>query len=86
MSPKSQLRHSLGNGRRPGTFYAWAMAVVFVTVAMISFAIDQAVILSPSAEDQGDFDPPSLLHPVLLLESLIDAASGPSDQVNDGRP
>jgi hypothetical protein len=49
------------------------MAIVFVTVAMLSFAIDQAVILSP-VEEQAGQDLPSLLHPVQLIESLIDAA------------
>jgi len=51
------------------------MAIVFATVAMISFAIDQAVIQSPSAEEQNEYTLPSLLHPVRLIESLIDAAS-----------
>jgi hypothetical protein len=55
------------------------MAIVFATVAMVSFAIDQALILTPDAEDQGEINPPSLLHPVLLIESLIDAASEASD-------
>ena len=86
MSLKSQLRYPFSNGRRPGAFSAWTMAIVFATVAMISFAIDQAVILSPSDEDQGDFEPPSLLHPVQLLESLIDAASQSADHVNERRP
>jgi hypothetical protein len=75
MSPQSQLRHPFGYGRRPGTFSAWTMAIAFATVAMISFAIDQAVILSPTAEEQRQFNTPSLLHPVQLIESLIDAAS-----------
>jgi hypothetical protein len=55
------------------------MAIVFATVAMVSFAIDQSLILAPDAEDQGEISPPSLLHPVLLIESLIDAASEASD-------
>ena len=75
MSGQSQVRGPFGYGGRPGTFSAWTMAIVFATVAMVSFAIDQALILSPSAEDQGKISPPSLLHPVLLIESLIDAAS-----------
>jgi hypothetical protein len=62
------------------------MAIVFATVAMVSFAIDQALILAPDAEDQGEISPPSLLHPVLLIESLIDAASEASDHcVTPGR-
>jgi hypothetical protein len=75
MRRQSQHRDPFGYGRRAGTFSAWTMAIVFATVAMVSFAIDQALILSPSAEDQGKISPPSLLHPVLLIESLIDAAS-----------
>jgi hypothetical protein len=76
MSRKSQLRlFSFGDRRGRGTFSAWAMAIVFATVAMASFAIDQAVILSPAAKDQGKLDPPSLLHPVQLIESLINAGS-----------
>lgn len=70
MSRQSQLFY----GRRPGTFSAWTMAIVFATVALVSFAIDQALIVSPTAADQSEFDPPSLLHPVLLIETLIDAA------------
>jgi hypothetical protein len=54
------------------------MAIVFATVAMISFAVDQAVILSPASEDQSEYQPPSLLHPVQLIESLINAASEPA--------
>ena len=73
MSPKSQPRQIYG--RFPETFSAWTMAIVFATVAMISFAIDQAVIQSPSAEEQNEYTLPSLLHPVRLIESLIDAAS-----------
>jgi hypothetical protein len=79
MSPQSQLRHRFGNGRRPGTFSAWTMAIVFATVALGSFAIDQAIIPLPIAEDQSGFQPPSLLHPVLLIESLIDAAAASGD-------
>ena len=79
MSGQSQLRGPFGYGGRPGTFSAWTMAIVFATVAMVSFAIDQALILAPDAEDQGEISPPSLLHPVLLIESLIGAASEASD-------
>jgi len=73
MSPKSQLRDPFAYGsRRRGTFSAWTMAIVFATVAMVSFAVDQTLSLAPSAEDQNT---PSLFHPVQLIESLIDAAS-----------
>ena len=82
MSRQSQLRHPFRYGRRPGTFSAWTMAIVFVAVAMVSFAIDQAVVLSPTAEGQREISPPSILHPVLLIESLIDAASEGSDRTD----
>jgi hypothetical protein len=72
---KVQLREAFGYGRRRGTFSAWAMAIVFATVAVVSFAVDQTVSLSPDAEAQSKVSPPSLLHPVQLIESLIDAAS-----------
>ena len=52
MRPKSQFR-ILFYGSQPPTFSAWTMAIVFITVAMLSFAIDQAVILSP-AESRPD--------------------------------
>jgi hypothetical protein len=48
------------------------MAIVFATVAMISFAIDQTISLGPNADEHNA---PSLLHPVQLIESLMDAAS-----------
>ena len=51
------------------------MAIVFATVAMISFAVDQAVLFSPIAGVKPGQDLPSLLHPVQLIESLMDAAS-----------
>jgi hypothetical protein len=73
MNQGSQLRKFYS--RRPETFSAWTMAIVFATVAMISFAIDQAVIQLPIAAEQHEHDLPSLLHPVQLIESLIDAAS-----------
>lgn len=69
----SQLRKF--NGRRPDTVSAWTMAIVFATVAMMSFAIDQAIIQLPGAGEQHEHDLPSLLHPVQLIESLIDAVS-----------
>lgn len=75
MSRKSQLREPFGYGRRPRAFSAWVMAIVFATVAVVSFAIDQTVSLSTGAEAESDLNPPSLLHPIQLIESLIDATS-----------
>lgn len=71
MRPTSQFRYL--SGSQPPTFSAWTMAIVFITVAMLSFAIDQAMILSPAEEQVGQ-SLPSLLHPVQLIESLIEAA------------
>jgi hypothetical protein len=73
MSPRSRHRDPFAYGSsRHGTLPAWMMAIVFATVAMVSFAIDQTLSLGPNAEEQ---DAPSLLHPVQLIQSLMDAAS-----------
>lgn len=73
MSPRSQVRDPFAYGStRLGTFSAWTMAIVFATVAMVSFAIDQTLNLAPNAEEPNA---PSLLHPVQLIQSLMDAAS-----------
>jgi hypothetical protein len=72
MSPRSQHRDPFAYGTsRRGTFSAWTMAIVFATVAMVSFAIDQTLSVAPNAEEHNT---PSLLHPVQLIQSLIDAA------------
>jgi hypothetical protein len=73
MSPRSRRRDpfAYGNTRR-GIFSAWTMAIVFATVAMVSFAIDQTLNLAPNAEEQ---DALSLFHPVQLIQSFMDAAS-----------
>ena len=48
------------------------MAIVFATVAMVSFAIDQTLALAPNVDEPNA---PPLLHPVQLIEALIEAAS-----------
>jgi hypothetical protein len=75
MGAKPQPHNRFGYGNRRGTFRAWAMAIVFAAVATLSFAVDQTVSLSPGTETQRQVDPPTLLHPIDLIESLIDAAS-----------
>lgn len=73
MSPRSQRRDPFAYGsNRGGTFSAWAMAIVFATVAVVSFAIDQTLSLAPNA---GEPNAPSLLHPVQLIQSFMDAAA-----------
>jgi hypothetical protein len=73
MSPRSQRRDPFAYGSsRRGTFSAWTVAIVFATVAMVSFAIDQTLNLAPNDNEQNA---PSLLHPVQLIQSLVDAAS-----------
>jgi hypothetical protein len=73
MSPKSQLGDPLMYRTRRGTCSAWAIAIAFATVAMLSFAIDQTITLSSDAQEQRD--PPSLMHPVQLIQSVIHAVS-----------
>jgi hypothetical protein len=73
MSPTPQRRDPFAYGsRRHGTFSAWTMAIVFATVAVASFAVDQTLSLASYAEEQNA---PSLLHPVQLIQSLMDASS-----------
>ena len=72
MSPRSQARDPFAYGTRRGTFSAWTMAIVFATVAMVSFAIDQTLSLAPNVEEPNT---PSLLHPVQLIQSLMDAGA-----------
>ena len=72
MRPISQLHDPFAYGRRRGIFSAWTMAIVFATVAMVSFAIDQTLGLAPDVDDQNA---PSLLHPVQLIQSLMEAAA-----------
>jgi hypothetical protein len=72
MRPTSQFRYLYSS--QPPIFSAWTMAIVFITVAMLSFAVDQAVILAPLTDEHVGQGVPSLLHPVQLIESLIDAA------------
>jgi hypothetical protein len=73
MSPKSQLGDPLAYRTRRRTFSAWAISIAFATIAMLSFAIDQTITLSSDTQEQ--LDPPSLLHPVQLIQSVIDAVS-----------
>ena len=86
MSPNRSFVIRLARAGAAGYLSAWTMAIVFATVAMISFAIDQTIVLLPVAEEESDSELPSLLHPVLLLQSLINAAAKPADRVNERRP
>jgi hypothetical protein len=72
MYPRSHVRDPFGYGRRRGTFSAWAMAIAFATVAAVSFAIDQTISLSPDPDEQSTL---SVLHPVELIQSLIESAA-----------
>jgi hypothetical protein len=52
------------------------MSIVFAAIAAISFAIDQRVVTSLAAgSDLGE-----LPHPVQIIQSWIDTASGFSDR------
>jgi hypothetical protein len=75
MSTNSQLRWRPQANRRRATFSAWAMSIVFVAIAVISFAVDQTVMLSPTAGDAPTIGAPLLeLSPVRLIQSLIDTS------------
>jgi hypothetical protein len=81
MNASSQLRWRPQANSRRATLSAWAMSIVFVTIAAISFAIDQTAVLSLSVGDDleqavGDFSP------ARLIQSLIDTASDHSDHAN----
>ena len=74
MNATSQLRYRLRFSQPRATFSAWAMSIVFVAIAMISFAVDQSVVSSLGTEGDlaqslGEFGP------VRLIQSLIDTAS-----------
>ena len=43
MSATGQLRHRSETNQRRATFSAWAMSIVFVAIATISFAVDQTM-------------------------------------------
>jgi hypothetical protein len=72
VNAKSQLWDPFAYRGRRRILSAWAMAIVFATVAVVSFAVDQTVSLSPTPEEQT---PPSLLNPAQLIQSLVDAAA-----------
>jgi hypothetical protein len=74
MRATSQPRHRLRSNQPRATFSAWAMSIVFVAIAMISFAVDQTVVSSLGTgsdlgQSLGEFGP------VRLIQSLIDTAS-----------
>jgi hypothetical protein len=68
-------RRPITNGRR-ATFSAWAMSIVFVAIAAISFTVDQTVMVSLAAG--GDLG--QLSNPAQLIRSWIDTAAGLSDR------
>ena len=72
MSANSQFRHRSRSNQRRATFSAWAMSIVFVAIAMISFAVDQSVVSFGTGGDLGQ----SLgeFGPVRLIHSLINTA------------
>jgi hypothetical protein len=78
MNATSQFRHRLRSNQPRATFSAWAMSIVFVAIAMISFAVDQTVVSSLGTggdlgQSLGEFGP------VRLIQSLIDTASTHSE-------
>jgi hypothetical protein len=86
MIANSRLRQRLEANKRPATFSAWAMSVVFAAIAVISFAVDQTVTLSDAAGfDRDGVRAPRMgegvagFGPVRLIQSLIDPASDRAD-------
>jgi hypothetical protein len=57
------------------------MAIVFVAIAVLSFAVDQTVALSPDAGDAAGMGASMVdLSPARLIQSLIDPAADRSDR------
>ena len=75
MSTNSQLCWRAQANRRGATFSAWAMSIVFVAIAVISFAVDQTVTLSPVGDAPGVGVSLVELSPVRLIQSLIDPST-----------
>ena len=65
----------------PAAFSAWAMSVMFAAIAVLSFAVDQTVILSDAVGgDRDRLHPPfAAFSPVRLIQSLIDPTFDRSD-------
>lgn len=81
MSTNSQICwRAQAHGRR-ATFSAWAMSIVFVAIAVLSFAVDQTVALSPAAGEAAGIGASFVdLSPARLIQSLIDPAADRSDR------
>jgi hypothetical protein len=73
MSVSVQLRWRPQASTRLATLSAWVMSIVFVAIAAVSFAVDQAVDVSTAA-DGGNGE---LSGPAQLLHSWVDTVYGP---------
>jgi len=73
MSATPLLRNGSRSNRPRASIAAWAMWIVVIAIAMISFAVDQGVVSTLAA---GDDLGKSLGEsgPVQLIRSLIDTA------------
>ncbi len=76
-----------------GVASAWAIAIGFSAIAALSFAVDQALTLSPAAATEGRIEIQPLpigetlneLSPLPLIQSVMDAAFEPSTPPDSGR-
>jgi hypothetical protein len=78
MKAISQLPYRSETNKPTATFSAWAISLVFASIAAASFAVDQSVMMAAAlAEDQTGFE--SLrdgdclgdFQPLRLIESLV---------------
>jgi hypothetical protein len=78
MKSISQLPYRSETNKATATFSAWAISLVFASIAAASFAVDQSVMTAAAlAEDQTGFE--SLrdgdclgnFQPLRLIESLV---------------
>ncbi len=74
MKARSQLRRRSEANTRTATLSAWVMSIVFGGIAVISFAVDQTVMMSVAFGEAG-----SEASPLRLIESLIGRAADHSD-------
>jgi hypothetical protein len=81
MKAISQLPYRSKRNKRTAIFSAWAISLVFASIAATSFAVDQSVMTAAAlAEDQtrfqslGDGDCLGKFRPFQLIKSLIGPA------------
>jgi hypothetical protein len=81
MNAISQLPYRSETNKPTATFSAWAISLVFASIAVASFAVDQSVVTAAAlGEDQAGFeslrddDCLGKFQPLRLIESLVGRA------------